>query len=220
MKLKLKLKKKQKAKQKLKTSERVALHAVQKQLQVLRLKEWLMIISFILGAALLRIPMQAIPSAEPLTFFAILAGWLFGKKKGFLVGASSLYISNFFMIGGQGLWTILQALGFGIAGWLGGLLRKNASYAEAISIALISTLAFEIIMNLFTPLMFSTSIFTSFALALPFTITHIVSNLVFSLALPSAKKFVEKKGGFNEKDICINILNKYNIEWKVFRKYY
>ena len=69
--------------------------------------------------------MQAVPSAEPLTFFAILAGWLFGRNKGFLAGASSLYISNFFMFGGQGPWSIFQAVGFGIAGWLGGTLRKK-----------------------------------------------------------------------------------------------
>lgn len=215
LKLKLKKKKKQKVKQKLKPSERVALHALQKQLQALRLKEWLVIIGFIFGGALLRIPMQAVPSAEPLTFFAILAGWLFGRKKGFLVGASSLYISNFFMFGGQGPWTIFQALGFGIAGWLGGLLRKKASYVEIITITLIGTLIFEIIMNAFTPLMIGTSIFIAFALALPFTIIHLVSNLIFSLALPFTKKFIEKKGGFNEKDICVNILSKYNISTKL-----
>ncbi len=69
-------------------------------------------------------------------------------------------------------------------------------------------------MNSFTPLMTGTSIFIAFALALPFTIIHLVSNLLFSLALKPAKDYVEKTGGFNEKDICNNILAKYNIHNK------
>ena len=85
----LKQKKKKKNKevviveQKSKSAQNVALHALQKQMQVLRLKEWLVLIGVAVGAALLRVPMQAVPSAEPLTFFAVLAGWLFGRKKGF-----------------------------------------------------------------------------------------------------------------------------------------
>jgi energy-coupling factor transport system substrate-specific component len=216
MDLQLKLKKKKKKekqenKQDSSAAQRLAVRAVQKQVQLLNLKEVLLLIGFTIGAALLRIPMQVVPSAEPLTFFAILAGWLFGRSRGFAVGASSLFISNFFMFGGQGPWTIIQVLGFGIAGWLGGLLRKKASYLEVMAVVVMSTLVFEIIMNAFTPLMVGTSIFITFALALPFMAMHLVSNLIFSLGLPSAKKFVEEKGGFNEKEICVNILNKYNI---------
>ena len=212
MELELLLKKKKKKQEPIiKTEQRLALHAIQKQLQSLRLKEYLLLSGFIVGAALLRVPMQAVPSAEPLTFFAILAGWLFGRKKGFLVGASSLYISNFFMFGGQGPWTIMQALSFGIAGFLGGFLRKKASYLEVITIALIGTLIFEILMNSFTPFMTGASVFIAFALALPFMAIHFASNLLFAFALPSAKKFIEKKGGFNEKDICANTLNKFGI---------
>ena len=226
MELKLKLKKKKKeekqeSKQDVSVVQRVAIKAVQKQVQLLNLKEVLLLIGFTIGAALLRIPMQAVPSAEPLTFFAILAGWLFGRSRGFAVGASSLFISNFFMFGGQGPWTIFQVLGFGIAGWLGGFLRKKASYLEVGLIVIMGTLIFEIIMNAFTPLMFGSSIFVVFALALPFMMVHLVSNLIFALALPSAKRFIEEKGGFNEKDICVNILNKYNISSKFnwFKKF-
>jgi energy-coupling factor transport system substrate-specific component len=208
-------KEKEESKEELKSEQKVALHALQKQLQILKLKEWLLLFGFIGGAALLRVPMQAVPSAEPLTFFAILAGWLFGRKKGFLTGASALVLSNFFMFGGQGPWTPFQMLGFGIAGWLGGTLRKKASYVEVIIIAVLATLAFEVVMNLTTLFIFSTSIFMAFALALPFIATHLVSNVIFALALPSAKKFIEKKGGFNEKNICVNTLNKYGITDKL-----
>jgi energy-coupling factor transport system substrate-specific component len=217
LKLRLKPKKKAnvKAAQKLGTAQRVALRAVQKQLQVLQLKEILIVLGFTAGAALLRIPMQAIPSAEPLTFFAILAGWLFGSRKGFVVGISSLYISNFFMFGGQGPWTVFQMAGFGVAGYLGGLLRKNATIIEILVISTIATLAFELLINLTTPLMMpGTNIIFAFALAIPFTIVHLVSNLIFSFALKPAKRFVEKMGGFDERDICVNILSKYSANIK------
>ena len=211
----------QELKQKFSIKQQIALKTVQKQLQILRLREVLVLVSITVGAALLRIPMQAIPSAEPLTFFAILSGWLFGRYKGLTVGATSLYISNFFMFGGQGPWSIFQAIGFGAAGYLGGFLRKKATIVEVLSITTIATLFFEVIMNAFTPLMIGGNLFIAFALALPFMTIHLVSNTLFGLALPYAKKFVEEKGEFNEKDVCINILNKYNINRKLnwFKKF-
>ena len=47
--------------------ERMALHALQKHLHILQLREWLVLVSITFGAALLRIPMQVVPSAEPIT---------------------------------------------------------------------------------------------------------------------------------------------------------
>jgi energy-coupling factor transport system substrate-specific component len=191
------------------SAQKVALHALQKQIQVLNLKEWLVLIGVVFGGALLRIPMQAVPSAEPLTFFAVLAGWMFGKKKGFLVGASSLYISNFFMFGGQGPWTIFQAAAFGIAGFLGGFLRKKARIMETLVIVAIGTLVFELIMNLSSAIFLPFSILTLFFTAIPFMFTHLISNSIFALFLPKAKELVFEKGKFNEREICEKALEKY-----------
>ncbi len=216
-KLILKQKKKQQSEQKSDQKVKVTaeqkgrLIALQKQLQVLKLREILLLASFTGGAALLRVPMQAVPSAEPITFFAILAGWLFGRSKGFAVGATALYISNFLCFGGQGPWTLLQAIGFGVAGWLGGCMRKKASYVEVAAVAIIGTLVFEIIMNSFTPMMTGTSIFIAFALAIPFTLIHLFSNIAFAFALPKVKKMIERGGGFDEKDVALHVLNMYNI---------
>ena len=93
-------------------------------MQVIKLKEVLALLGFSIGAAALRAAMQEFPSVEPITFFSILAGWQFGRKKGFMVGATSLYISNFLVLGGQGPWTPFQMAGFGIAGYLGGFLNN------------------------------------------------------------------------------------------------
>jgi len=230
--LKLKQKKKQKEKQKSKqkqkerqsTKERVALHALQKQLSVLNLREVLILLSFMFGAGLLRVPMQAIPSAEPITFFAILAGWLFGRKKGFVVGAGALFVSNFFVFGGHGPWTIFQALGFGIAGYLGGFLREKSGYVSAIIVAIIATLAFEIIMNISSIFVFPAGALLLFLTALPFTAIHLVSNVIFALGLPKAKRFIYEKGQFNEKDICSELIDKLKpvrklpAKWKFWKR--
>ena len=223
--LKKKQKSKQKSEQKLTSTQKVALHAVQKQLQLLKLKEWLVVVGFIFGGALLRIPMQAVPSAEPITFFAILSGWLFGKRKGFLTGAAAGYLSNFFMFAGHGPWTIFQMLSWGIAGFLGGFIKgiepkKNyflfwlKSIVPILLVAIISTLIFDSIMNLSWALFFPYSIFALFLSGLPFLLIHLISNVTFSLFLPFARKLVYEKGKFNEVDICNSVINRINSKFK------
>ena len=196
-------KKKQSIKQKL------ALHALQKQMQILKLKEYLILTSFVVGGALLRIPMQAVPSAEPLTFFALLSGWLFGKKKGFMVGAASLYLSNFMMFGGHGIWTIPQLVAFGAAGYIGGFLRKKASVVECIGYGVLATIVFEVVMNFGTPWMYAGGILISLFAAIPFMLTHLLSNSLFAIFLPWSKRFVEKKAGFDERELCNKLLKKF-----------
>ena len=190
--------------------QRIALAAVQKQLQILKLKEILLLIGFTVGGGLLRVPMQIIPSAEPITFFAMLAGWLFGKYKGFLVGAGALYISNFFVMGGQGPWTPFQALGFGLAGFAGGFLREKSTVFEAIVVAIIGTLAFELVMQFSSAMYLPAGFLALFVSALPFMMTHLFTNTLFAAFLPKAKKFVHEKGGFDEKAICDELISKHS----------
>lgn len=219
MKLKLKQKKRSRIKettvQKSGAKEKVALHALQKQLQVLKLREAIILASFILGAGLLRVPMQAVPSAEPITFFALLAGWLFGKKKGFLVGAGALLTSNFFVFGGQGPWTIFQLVGFGAAGWIGGYLNEKSGYIKSISAAIVATFVFEIVINAFSFFIFPTG-WLVFITAIPFMTMHLVSNVIFSLALPKARKFIHEKGQFNEKAMATELVS--NLKSRIMPK--
>ncbi|MBW2989081.1 ECF transporter S component [Candidatus Woesearchaeota archaeon] len=224
-KLKLVSKKKkeqeQKQKEKLSTSQKVALHAMQKQMQLLKLKEWLVVMGFVAGGVALRVPMQAVPSAEPITFFAILAGWLFGKKKGFITGAAAGYISNFLMIGGQGPWTIFQVIGWGLAGFLGGFIgriKPKKSYfaywlkaiIPVMLVAVSATLVFEVIMNVSWASFFPYGIFTLMLSSLPFTLIHLVSNVSFSLLLPFARKVVHEKGKFDEAEVCREVIGRIN----------
>ncbi|MBU1004448.1 MAG: ECF transporter S component, partial [Nanoarchaeota archaeon] len=167
------------------------------------------------------IPMQAVPSAEPITFFAILSGWLFGKKKGFITGAAAGYMSNFLMFGGQGPWSIFQCFAWGLAGFLGGFIKdikpsKNyfLFWARAIIpvvlISVLATLLFDTILNVSWIMFMPYSIFALFLSGLPFLLVHLVSNAAFSLFLPFARKIVYEKGKFNELDICHSIIRRIN----------
>lgn len=189
-------------------SQKAALIALQKQQQVLKLKEYLLLTGFALGGAFLRVPMQAIPSAEPITFFAILSGWLFGKNKGFLVGASALMLSNFMVFGGQGIWTPFQLVAFGIIGYLGGMLREKASILEVVGVAVIGTIVFEVIMNLASIIVFPFGFITILISGIPFLLIHLVSNTAFALILPKTKEWIYKKGGFNERELCNTLISR------------
>ncbi|MBU0666050.1 MAG: ECF transporter S component [Nanoarchaeota archaeon] len=202
-----KIKQKDKVKSKSGIKKRIAIHALEKQLTIIKLREWLIVIGFILGGAGLRSVMQVVPSAEPITFFAILSGWLFGKKKGFITGAGTLFASNFLVMGGQGPWTIFQAIGFGIAGFLGGFLKGKSGRIKAIIIVIIATVIFEITVNLGSLMIFPGGLFL-FLTALPFTLIHLVSNTIFAVFIPKTKKFIEEKGEFNQREICQDLLKK------------
>ena len=98
-----------------------------------------------------------------------------------MTGAGALYISNFLVLGGHGIWTLFQGVGFGMVGFLGGYLRKKAKLFEVITVVAIATIAYEVIINFGSCLFIPFSIFTIFFTALPFTLVHLVSNIIFSL---------------------------------------
>lgn len=155
-----------------------------------------------LAAAVIgRVALQYVPSVEPIIPIAILASLILGMKEGFLLGSSAYVISNFFVWGMQGPWTIFQALGAGLAGTLGGTFGKlkMPSAKTFIVLSVIGTAIYEIVINLSgsllgigapigvlaVPLYFLTS--------LPFSVTHIISNIIFATALsPLLPKGKEK----------------------------
>ena len=61
-----------------------------------------------------------LPQFKPVAAIVIIAGVCFGGETGFLVGAVTGFVSNFFF--GQGPWTPWQMFSFGIIGFLAGIL--------------------------------------------------------------------------------------------------
>ncbi len=68
-------------------------------------------------AALGRIAFAALPNVKPTTDIVLIAGYALGPAPGFVVGAVSGLVSNFFF--GQGPWTVWQMSAWGVTGVLG-----------------------------------------------------------------------------------------------------
>ena len=73
-------------------------------------------------SAVVRIPFAAIPSVQPSTYLIICSGYVFGPVAGFMVGALTALVSNFFL--GQGPWTPYQMLAWGMLGILASCFRR------------------------------------------------------------------------------------------------
>ncbi len=151
------------------------------------------------GAVLGRIAFQFVPSVEPVLPFAVLAALVWGPREGFVLGGSAYVISNFFIWGLQGPWTVFQAAGAALAGGLAGMAgpRTHPKPLDLAIWSVVGTLVFEAVVNvggalsgtalllgvLSLPLYFLTS--------LPFSLIHIASNLVFARLLSPLLKLKE-----------------------------
>lgn len=185
----------QRQKTKQKKKQEIVQAQVQKQEKIQ--KQLLLLLVFTVVAALGRAALQGIPSVEPVTALAILSGMLFGRKKGAAVGASSFFLSNFLVWGGQGPWTIFQVFGAGIAGFLGGFLKKK-SLIPLVVVTVAATLIFELSVNLWWSLQFGLlfgifSLPLAFITSLPFFLTHIITNIAFVMGVPRFAKFIENR---------------------------
>lgn len=83
----------------------------------------LVIISVMAGIAVVgRAVFFMLPNFKPVTAIVIISGACLGPEAGFLTGAMTAFVSNFFF--GQGPWTPWQMFAFGIIGFLTGLLVR------------------------------------------------------------------------------------------------
>ena len=77
-------------------------------------------------AAAGRILFAPIPDFKPVSAICIIAGVVFGKHSGFMVGALAALCSNFFF--GQGPWTPWQMYAWGLVGYIAGALAKSGVF--------------------------------------------------------------------------------------------
>ena len=63
-----------------------------------------------------------LPSLKPCSAIIILTAIYFGRETGFMVGAFTALVSNFYF--GQGAWTPFQMLAWGLTGYFAGMLGK------------------------------------------------------------------------------------------------
>lgn len=103
------------------------------------------------------------PSFKPTMAFVILAGIAFGAERGFLCGAMTALVSNFFF--SQGPWTPWQMMGYGMGGLIAGLLchagllkRKPRSFTE---LAVLVVFGFVLILVVVGPILDTSTYLTT-----------------------------------------------------------
>lgn len=135
------------------------------------------------------------PGFKPVTAMIVITAIYFGPQAGFLTGALTAVISNFYF--GQGPWTPFQMFSWGLIGLLAGVLSqplKQSRLLQAV-FGILSGILFSLLMDLWTAVWWDDAIILSRYLALvvaalPMTLTYAFSNCVFLVLLtkPIGKK--------------------------------
>ncbi|PKM84501.1 MAG: ECF transporter S component [Firmicutes bacterium HGW-Firmicutes-11] len=153
-----------------------------------------------------------IPQFKPVTAIVILAGVAFGAEAGFLVGAMTALVSNFFF--GMGPFTPWQMFSFGLIGYLAGMLsNKGILSRKKSALCLFGGLSaffiFGSIMDFSSLLLWTKELTGSLVVAtlvagLPFNLMHAGSTVFFLyiFAIPMLEKLdrITSKYGLLRRD--------------------
>ncbi len=148
-----------------------------------------------------RIALFSFPQFKPMSALVIITGVCLGAESGFIVGAISLFASNFFL--SQGAWTPWQMFGFALIGFISGILSRIKILRK--SRILMSVFGFLSVMLIYAPIvnfgnvmmmypepsweLFRLSMITGF----PFDIIHSTSTAFFLLvAYPLISEKIER----------------------------
>ncbi len=128
-----------------------------------------------------------LPQFKPVVALVIISGVCFGGETGFLVGAVTGFVSNFFA--GQGPWTPWQMFAFGIIGFCAGILfRKGFLKKTRTSLCifgfLVTLVIYGGIMDPASVIMWQDKItpemiLSAYAVGLPFDLIHSFSTAFF-----------------------------------------
>jgi energy-coupling factor transport system substrate-specific component len=132
----------------------------------------------------LRVAFAALPQVQPSTFIILAAGVVYGSRAGFMVGALTPLVSNFFL--GHGLWTPFQMFAWGAAGASAGLIARgwpDIGRNGLIVVGIVWGFLFGWITNLsqlfFVPPTWQ-SVVTIYALSFWFELVHAIANAVIA----------------------------------------
>lgn len=125
-----------------------------------------------------------LPGFKPVTAVVVITAMYFGSEAGFMTGALSAVISNFYF--GQGPWTPFQMFSWGLIGLIAGLLADPLKRSRIVLgiYAVISGIMYSLLMDIWTVLWVDgTFNFTRYLAAVvsatQFTVIYAVSNLIF-----------------------------------------
>lgn len=145
---------------------------------------------------------RMLPFLKPTTAIVVLAGIYLGGEAGFLVGALSALLSNFYF--GQGPFTPFQMLALGLIGLLAGGMAPLLTVRRGFTVlyGVTAGIVYSAVMDIWTVLWyngrFSVSLYGAAVLtALPHTALYAAGNLLFLLFL--AKPFGDKLSRIKKK---------------------
>lgn len=139
-----------------------------------------------------------LPQFKPVVAIVIIAGVCLGAEAGFLVGAMTGFVSNFFF--GQGPWTPWQMFCFGIIGFVAGILFKKGMLKKTkFSLCVFGGLAtffiYGGIINIGSLLMFTSqfswkALLATYISGFWFDMVHAIATVVFLFFL--SQPMIEK----------------------------
>lgn len=134
-----------------------------------------------------RMVFAMLPQFKPVCAIVIIAGVCFGAPGGFMTGAVTAFVSNFYF--GQGPWTPWQMFAFGIIGAFAGLLADFKILPKrraplCIFGACACLVLYGLVMNTATVLMMNPTpsiamIYAAVLSGLPYDLVHAVSTVFF-----------------------------------------
>lgn len=152
-----------------------------------------------------RILFAFLPGIKPIGAIIIIATLIFGKEAGFMIGALTMAISNFYF--GQGPWTPFQMFGFGMIGFLAGLFKESFLKKSLYFVLLLGGIAgvfYVLLIDVWTTLQVTSGFtfkdyFNFIIISTPTTIGYIASNMLFLILLynPLMKTFERIQKKFN-----------------------
>ena len=136
-----------------------------------------------------------IPFLKPIAALTIITALYLGGEAGFLVGAMSAVLSNFYF--GQGPWTAFQMLAWGLIGLFAGIFSEKLLKSRILLLiyGALTGIAYSFIMDIWTVLWYNQGFdirlyLAALVSAIPYTASYAVSNVLFLYLL--AKPFGEK----------------------------
>ncbi|MGN1420373.1 MAG: ECF transporter S component [Eubacterium sp.] len=172
-------------------------------------REITLVASLVALAVVSRAVFYLVPQIKPIAAVVAVSGVCLGAKRGYLVGALSMLVSNF--IFGQGIWTPFQMVAMGFVGLIFGVVFSKIK-ANKISLSVVGflsvTVVYGLIVDLSTVLMLSgdinvKSVLSVYLAGLPFNLIFGVTTAVFLFLFGEA--FIKKIDRINIKyGICTN----------------
>ena len=135
-----------------------------------------------------RVLFSVVPAFKPVSAMVVIAAMYFGPEAGFLTGALSALLSNFYF--GQGPWTVFQMAAWGLIGFFSGLLAKKLKTSRVFLLiwGAVSGVMYSMLMDIWDAIFADGTVMLNRYLAFlvssaGFTVMYAVSNVVFLLLL-------------------------------------